>query len=58
MHFDPRSDHPGQPPIAITALVLPRPIGWISTLDQTGVVNLAPYSFFGDCLVDKPTPYR
>src|SRR6185437_3125859 len=46
MHFDPRSDHPGQPPIAITALVLPRPIGWISTLDQTGVVNLAPYSFF------------
>lgn len=28
------------------ALVTPRPIGWISTLDSQGVVNLAPYSFF------------
>ncbi|GFO82866.1 flavin reductase family protein [Methyloceanibacter sp.] len=28
------------------ALVSPRPIGWISTLDANGVVNLAPYSFF------------
>ena len=24
----------------------PRPIGWISTLDKDGIVNLAPYSFF------------
>ena len=28
------------------ALVSPRPIGWISTLDANGVVNLAPYGFF------------
>ncbi len=28
------------------ALVAPRPIGWISTIDANGVVNLAPYSFF------------
>lgn len=28
------------------ALVAPRPIGWISTLDGDGVPNLAPYSFF------------
>jgi flavin reductase (DIM6/NTAB) family NADH-FMN oxidoreductase RutF len=28
------------------ALVAPRPIGWITTLSQDGVVNLAPYSFF------------
>lgn len=27
-------------------LVLPRPIGWISSLDKDGNVNLAPYSFF------------
>jgi len=26
--------------------VVPRPIGWISTLSPAGVVNLAPYSFF------------
>ena len=28
------------------ALIAPRPIGWISTLSKSGVVNLAPYSFF------------
>jgi flavin reductase (DIM6/NTAB) family NADH-FMN oxidoreductase RutF len=28
------------------ALVVPRPIGWISTLSDDGVCNLAPYSFF------------
>lgn len=27
-------------------IVVPRPIGWISTLDADGAVNLAPYSFF------------
>jgi flavin reductase (DIM6/NTAB) family NADH-FMN oxidoreductase RutF len=28
------------------ALAVPRPIGWISTIDKNGVCNLAPYSFF------------
>jgi flavin reductase (DIM6/NTAB) family NADH-FMN oxidoreductase RutF len=28
------------------AIVAPRPIGWISTVDLEGRVNLAPYSFF------------
>lgn len=28
------------------ALIAPRPIGWISTVDTLGRVNLAPYSFF------------
>jgi flavin reductase (DIM6/NTAB) family NADH-FMN oxidoreductase RutF len=28
------------------AIVGPRPIGWISSISATGVVNLAPYSFF------------
>jgi flavin reductase (DIM6/NTAB) family NADH-FMN oxidoreductase RutF len=28
------------------SLVAPRPIGWISTMDAAGRVNLAPYSFF------------
>jgi len=30
----------------LTALVVPRPIGWISTISQGGVRNLAPYSYF------------
>ncbi|MDE2384671.1 MAG: flavin reductase family protein [Alphaproteobacteria bacterium] len=28
------------------AVVVPRPIGWISTLSAAGAANLAPYSFF------------
>jgi flavin reductase (DIM6/NTAB) family NADH-FMN oxidoreductase RutF len=30
----------------MTALVIPRPIGWISTVSAEGVRNLAPYSYF------------
>ena len=35
------------------ALVAPRPIGWISSLDADGIVNLAPYSFF-NAVSDRP----
>lgn len=28
------------------AIVTPRPIGWISTVDATGAANLAPFSYF------------
>ena len=35
------------------AIVAPRPIGWISTLDARGRVNLAPYSFF-NAVCDHP----
>ena len=30
----------------MTALVIPRPIGWISTVSANGARNLAPYSYF------------
>lgn len=36
------------------AIVAPRPIGWITTLDSKGVVNLAPYSFFNAVSTDPP----
>jgi flavin reductase (DIM6/NTAB) family NADH-FMN oxidoreductase RutF len=35
------------------AIVAPRPIGWISTLDADGLPNLAPYSFF-NAVCDAP----
>lgn len=35
------------------AIVAPRPIGWISTLDAAGTPNLAPYSFF-NAVADRP----
>jgi flavin reductase (DIM6/NTAB) family NADH-FMN oxidoreductase RutF len=30
----------------LTNIVVPRPIAWITTQSQTGVINLAPFSFF------------
>lgn len=30
----------------LAAIVGPRPIGWIATVDKAGVPNLAPYAFF------------
>jgi flavin reductase (DIM6/NTAB) family NADH-FMN oxidoreductase RutF len=28
------------------AMVIPRPVGWISTMSRAGALNLAPYSYF------------
>ena len=30
----------------LTAVVVPRPIAWVSTVSEDGVVNLAPHSFY------------
>lgn len=30
----------------LTGTIIPRPIGWISTIDENGVNNLAPFSYF------------
>ena len=35
------------------ALIFPRPIGWISTIDKNGITNLAPYSYF-NAIADEP----
>jgi flavin reductase (DIM6/NTAB) family NADH-FMN oxidoreductase RutF len=35
------------------AIVAPRPIGWISSCNEKGEINLAPYSFFNG-LTDSP----
>ena len=36
------------------AIVAPRPVGWITTLDAQGAVNLAPFSFFNAVSSDPP----
>lgn len=36
------------------AIVVPRPIGWISTVDRDGRANLAPYSFFNAVAYTPP----
>jgi len=30
----------------LTNVVVPRPIAWVTSCDESGVVNLAPFSFF------------
>jgi len=51
--YDPANGHrlPHDP---LKAIVAPRPIGWISTVDGKGNVNLAPYSYFN--LVSSKPP--
>ena len=36
------------------SLVFPRPIGWISSINKSGVANLAPYSYFNAVADDPP----
>lgn len=43
--YQPANGH-GLPHDPFNALVAPRPIGWISSQDADGRLNLAPYSFF------------
>ena len=45
MFYEPRHGH-GLPWDPMKAIVAPRPIGWISTVDAAGRPNLAPYSYF------------
>lgn len=46
MFYEPERRNHGLPHDPLKAIVAPRPIGWISTLSEDGVANLAPYSFF------------
>jgi flavin reductase (DIM6/NTAB) family NADH-FMN oxidoreductase RutF len=39
----------------LTATVTPRPIAWITTLSEDGIVNAAPYSFFNVMGHEPPT---
>lgn len=45
MFYEPKNGH-GLPHNPFNALVLPRPIGWISSVSKEGIANLAPFSFF------------
>lgn len=38
----------------LTGAVIPRPIGWISTVDSNGINNLAPFSYFNAVGEDPP----
>jgi flavin reductase (DIM6/NTAB) family NADH-FMN oxidoreductase RutF len=44
----------GLPHDPFKSCIVPRPIGWISSLSEKGVVNLAPFSFFNGVCSDPP----
>jgi flavin reductase (DIM6/NTAB) family NADH-FMN oxidoreductase RutF len=46
MFYDALTNEHGLPLDPYYALVVPRPIAWISTISKSGRVNLAPYSFY------------
>lgn len=54
MFYEPiKADH-GLPYDPFKSCVVPRPIGWISTLGPDGIPNLAPYSQFQNLTFDPP----
>lgn len=52
MFYEPAKGHP-LPRNPFKACVVPRPIGWISSIGPDGTYNLAPYSFF-NAVADAP----
>lgn len=54
MFFEPDKNDHGLPYNPIKACVVPRPIGWITTLNSSGRVNVAPFSFFNALSYNPP----
>jgi flavin reductase (DIM6/NTAB) family NADH-FMN oxidoreductase RutF len=54
MFYQPDKNDHGLPLDPYKSIVVPRPIGWISTVSRDGVVNLAPYSQFNNLGYDPP----
>jgi flavin reductase (DIM6/NTAB) family NADH-FMN oxidoreductase RutF len=55
MFYEPSKKDHGLPFDPFSACVIPRPIGWISTIDKQGRRNLAPFSFFNGVGYTPPT---
>ena len=54
MFFKPDKNDHGLPYNPIKACVVPRPIGWITTVNDAGKVNVAPFSFFNALSYNPP----
>ena len=55
MFYEPVKEDHGLLKNPFNSLIIPRPIGWISSIDTESVVNLAPYSFFNAVCYRPPT---
>ena len=54
MHYEPNTTDHGLPHDPFKSCVVPRPIGWISTLSVDGAANLAPFSQFQNLSFNPP----
>jgi flavin reductase (DIM6/NTAB) family NADH-FMN oxidoreductase RutF len=54
MYYEPGLTPHGLPHDPFKSCVVPRPIGWISTVDTQGRDNLAPYSLFQNVTFNPP----
>jgi len=54
MQFDPSKISGSDTYKLLTGIVIPRPIGWISTISPKGEYNVAPFSFFNAVGEDPP----
>jgi flavin reductase (DIM6/NTAB) family NADH-FMN oxidoreductase RutF len=54
MEFDPKNLEQSAIYKLLTGAVIPRPIGWISSISEDGINNLAPFSFFNAIGDDPP----
>jgi len=54
MYYETHENNHGLRYNPLKACVVPRPIGWISTIDAAGAVNVAPFSFFNLLSYDPP----
>src|SRR5258705_10546384 len=54
MYYEADKNNHGLRYSPLKACVVPRPIGWLTTINAAGVVNLAPFSFFNLLSYDPP----
>ncbi len=54
MFYDTAKNDHGLPYNPFKSCVIPRPIGWVSTVSHDGIVNLAPFSMFNQLGYDPP----
>lgn len=54
MFYDTEKNDHGLPYNPFKSCVIPRPVGWVSTVSHDGIVNLAPFSMFNQLGYDPP----
>lgn len=55
MEIDPSANTPREIYTRMVSLITPRPIAWVSTISNGGILNLAPYSFFNGVSASPPS---